>query len=58
MLVAWKEEPARRKQLIIINFIKVRSGQFFNQQEEDLNQKLPRAKNRFVFNNLAVHNAG
>ena len=57
MLVARKKEPARRQQLIIINFIKVRSRWFYNQQE-DLNQKSPRVKNRFVFNNLAVDNVG
>ena len=54
---ARKKEPARRQQLIIINFIKVRSRWFYNQQE-DLNQKSPRVKNRFVFNNLAVDNVG
>ena len=57
MLVARKKEPARRQQLIIINFIKVRSRWFYNQQE-DLNQKSPRVKNRFVYNNLAVDNVG
>ena len=38
--------------------IKVSSWRFYNQQEEVLNQKSLRVIDRFVFNNLAVDNAG
>ena len=38
--------------------IKVNSLWFYNQQEEVINQKLLRVIDRFVFNNLAVDNAG
>jgi len=54
LLVAGKEEPARRQQLIIISTFL----QFYNQQEEDLNQKSPRVIDRFVFRNLTVDNVG
>ena len=53
MLVAGKEEPARRQQLIIMSTFL----QFYYQQE-DLNQKSPRVIDRFVFKNLAVDNVG
>ena len=52
-LVAGKEESARRQQFII----KVSSWRFYNQQEV-LNEKSLRVIGRFVFNNLAVDNAG
>ena len=45
---------ARRQQLIIT----VSSWRFYNQQEEVLNQKSLRVIDRFIFNNLAVGNAG
>ena len=45
---------ARRQQFII----KVSSWRFYNQQEEVFNQKSLRVIDRFVFNNLAVNNAG
>ena len=45
---------ARRQQFII----KVSFGRFYNQQEEVLNQKSPKVIDRFVFNYLAVDNAG
>ena len=38
--------------------IKVSSWQFYNWQEEVLNQKSPKLIDRFVFNYLAVDNAG
>ena len=53
-LVVGKEESARRQQFII----KVSFWRFYNQQEEILNQKSLRVIDRFVFNNLAVDNAG
>ena len=57
-LVAGKEElnfedHARRQQFII----KVSSWQFYNRQEELLNQKSPKVIDRFDFN-LAVDNVG
>ena len=45
---------ARRQQLVIT----VSSWRFYNQQEEVLNQKSLRVIDRFIFNNLAVDNAG
>ena len=45
---------ARRQQFII----KVSSWRFYNRQEEVLNQKSPKVIDRFVFNYLAVDNAG
>ena len=45
---------ARRQQFII----KVSSWRFYNRQEEVLNQKSPKVMARFVFNYLAVDNAG
>ena len=45
---------ARRQQFIT----KVSSWQFYNWQEEVLNQKSPKVIDRFVFNYLAVDNAG
>ena len=45
---------ARRQQFIA----KVSSWQFYNWQEEVLNQKSPKVIDRFVFNYLAVDNAG
>ena len=45
---------ARRQQLII----KVSSWRFYNQQEEDLNQKSPKVIDSFIFNNVALDNAG
>ena len=45
---------ARRQQFII----KVSSWRFYNRQEEVLNQKSPKVTDRFVFNYLAVDNAG
>ena len=58
-LVAGKEEltvrrSARRQQLII----EEGSWRFYNQQDEVLNQKSLRVIDSFVFNNLAVDNAG
>ena len=44
-----------RRQQVIIN---VSSWQFYNQQEEVLNEKLPNVIDHFVFNYLAVDNAG
>ena len=38
--------------------MKVNSWRFYNQQEEVLNQKSPKVIDRFVFNYLAVDNAG
>ena len=45
---------ARRQQFII----KVSSWWFYNRQEEVLDQKSPKVIDRFVFNYLAVDNAG
>ena len=45
---------ARRQQFII----KVSSWRFYNRQEEVLNLKSPKVIDRFVFNYLAVDNAG
>ena len=45
---------ARRQQFII----KVSSWRFYNRQEEVLDQKSPKVIDRFVFNYLAVDNAG
>ena len=47
-------KSARRQQFII----KVSSWRFYNRQEEVLNQKSPKVIDRFVFNYLAVDNAG
>ena len=45
---------ARRQQFII----KVSSWRFYNRQEEVLDRKSPKVIDRFVFNYLAVDNAG
>ena len=45
---------ARRQQFIIT----VSSWRFYNRQEEVLDQKSPKVIDRFVFNYLAVDNAG
>ena len=45
---------ARRQQFVI----KVSSWRFYNRQEEVLDQKSPKVIDRFVFNYLAVDNAG
>ena len=45
---------ARRQQFIVT----VSSCRFYNRQEEVLNQKSPKVMDRFVFNYLAVDNAG
>ena len=45
---------ARKQQFII----KLSSWWFYNRQEDILNQKSPKVIDRFVFNYLAVDNAG
>ena len=48
------QRSARRQQFII----KVSSWRFYNRQEEVLDRKSPKVIDRFVFNYLAVDNAG
>ena len=48
------QRSVRRQQFII----KVSSWRFYNRQEEVLDQKSPKVIDRFVFNYLAVDNAG
>ena len=48
------QRSARRQQFII----KVSSWRFYNQQEEVLNQKSLKVIDHFIFNYLAVDNAG
>ena len=48
------QRSTRRQQFII----KVSSWRFYNRQVEVLNQKSPKVIDRFVFNYLAVDNAG
>ena len=58
-LVAGKEELNFKDLQEGSNFNKVLSSwQSYNQQEEVLNQKSLRVIDRFLFNNLAVDNAG
>ena len=51
---SWTSKNCRRQQFII----KVSSWRFYNRQEEVLDQKSPKVIDRFVFNYLAVDNAG
>ena len=51
---SWTSKICKKAAIII----KVSSWQFYNQQEEVLDQKSLRVIDRFVFNNLAVDNVG
>jgi len=57
LAVGERRAELQRSERRLQSVIKVSSWWFYNQQEEDLNQKLPKVIDRLLFN-VAVDNAG